>query len=94
MSENKGFLYRTLEAVEKNISAVVVLGLLSAGTIGAGVSAFNNYRESQLEIERIKAGLELKVGDFNGNSELDKFYEIGGQKVPVEVDGRPVAEYF
>ena len=43
---------------------------------------------------KIQLGLELKVGDYNGNQLLDKFYEINGQKCPVEVDGKPIIDYL
>jgi len=36
----------------------------------------------------------LKVGDYNGNEILDKFYEINANKIPYEIDGKPVSDYF
>jgi len=43
---------------------------------------------------RIQVGYEIQVGDYNGNEIPDRFYVIGGQKVPVEVDGMPIADYI
>jgi len=83
MPDNKGFLYRTLEAVEDHIFATVISALV---LLGVGNWTYKMYSASK--------GLEVKVGDYNGNNTLDKFYEINGQKVPVEVDGKPIIEYF
>ena len=56
---------------------------------------YSIYRNTQIQEAKIKAGsLELKVRYYNENPLLDKFYEINGQKFPVEVDGKHVAEYF
>jgi len=94
MPNNRGFIANTLDAMERNIYTVII-GAFILGGIGTwSCRIYSTYQQAQAEKARIKAGLELKVGDYNGNQILDKFYEINGQKVPVEVDGKPVAEYF
>lgn len=94
MAENNGFLYRTLEALEENLVGVVIATLILGG-VGVWVKEmYSTYRDSEIQKARIQAGLELKVGDYNGNQSLDKYYEINEHKVPVEVDGKPIAEYF
>jgi hypothetical protein len=55
---------------------------------------YSTYSQTQVEKARVQAGIELKVGDYNGNNILDKFYEIDGKKVPFEVDGKPIEDYF
>lgn len=49
--------------------------------------------QEKTEKEKIK-GLELKTGDYNNNNLLDKFYEIDGKKIPVEVDGKSIDDYL
>lgn len=53
-----------------------------------------SQQKEQFERAGRPEGIELREGYYNGNRTLDKFYMIDGQKVPVEVDGRPVSEYF
>jgi hypothetical protein len=87
-------IYDFLEALEDHPGASIGVGIvLIVGGIFAS-DFYSKYQNGQTERERIKAGLELKTGDYNGNQTIDKFYEIGGEKVPVEVDGKPVIEYF
>ena len=94
MEGDKGFLYNTFEAVSDNFLGVILSAIILGG-IGTWVhQMYSVHQQAEVEMARIKAGLELKVGDYNGNQLLDKFYEIGGKKIPVEVDGKPVAEYF
>lgn len=50
--------------------------------------------EGDVKDNQPSSSLELKVGYYNSNNILDKFYEIEGKKVPVEVDGKNVEEYF
>jgi len=91
---NNGFLYRTFEAIEDNMVGVIIAGFILAG-IGAWTGdMYSKCKDAEVQKARIQAGLELKVGDYNGNQLLDKYYEIDGKKIPVEVDGKPVAEYF
>ncbi len=94
MTDDKGFVYRTLEAVDEHIFTAIILG---GGLMLGGILVFGAYAKhlnTEVQKAKIQAGLELKVGDYNGNNILDKFYEIEGKKVPVEVDGRDVETYF
>ena len=75
-----------------NVSLLGVIG--GAVILGGAMYSTSRYRDTEVQKAKIQAGLELKVGDYNGNPLLDKYYEINGQKVPVEVDGKPIAEYF
>lgn len=54
------------------------------------VATANAYAEGK----RAEAGFNLQRGDYNGNTQMDTFYQVGDKKIPVEVDGRPVHEYF
>lgn len=72
------------------VSVVFALGF-------AGYYMSLNYESLQKEETKrakIKSGLELKTGDYTTNDIPDKFYLINGEKVPYEVDGKPVFEYF
>lgn len=89
-----GRLYSVFEAIEDNLFGVIIAGCI-LGSIGAWVQQmYQTYQEAETQREQIRAGLELKVGDYNGNDKIDKYYELNGQKFPVEVDGVPVDEYF
>lgn len=75
----------------------IILGVTAMGcVILSNVVIRSEYgslvnRLTQIQIE---SELELKEGYYNKNQILDKFYEIDGKKIPVEVDGTKVVEYF
>ncbi len=92
--ENKGFVYRTLHAFSEHEGAAVCTGIFIIALGCIGHELYTTKKQTELEKVRIQSGLELKVGDYNGNNILDKFYEINGKKVPVEVDGKATEEYF
>ena len=94
MTNDRGFIGRTLDAMGDNILATIIAALVIGGVGTWTYNMFDSYNKAQVERVRIEKGLELRTGDYNGNGLIDKFYEINGQKVPVEVDGKPVAEYF
>ena len=74
---------------------VMMAGVLSVMAYSVGMTRREKVRAlAEVEKARIEAGLELKIGDYNGNQVLDKFYEIDGQKVPLEVDGKSIDDYF
>jgi hypothetical protein len=90
----QGIFYNSLRAIEENLFGFLV-GAAVLGGIGTWThQMYTAHQQAQIEIARIDAGLELVVGDYNGNELLDKFYMIDGQKVPLEIDGISVAEYF
>jgi len=80
--------------VEIALAGIVVAGVFSNDWVppltNAWVSTVNAYAAG----ERAKAGLNLQTGDYNGNNQIDSFYQVGYTKVPVEVDGKPVGHYF
>ena len=89
-----GFVYKSLEAIEENLLGFIA-GCIVVGSIGSwSYGMYSIHNQSQVEIKRIEKGLEIKVGYYNVNPILDKFYEINGEKVPVEVDNKKVSEYF
>jgi len=94
MASEKWYNSRFFSQLGEGVSiAAICVGLgigFSQCSKGCGPTA------NEVEIEKAKAQprIELKVGDYNGNQILDKYYEINGVKVPVEVDGKPVIEYF
>jgi len=94
MAEDKGFVYRTLNAVEEHLWGVIISALVLGGIGTWAHEMYSTYQNAEVQKAQIQAGLELKVGDYNGNQLLDKYYEIDGKKAPVEVDGKLVAEYF
>lgn len=36
----------------------------------------------------------IQIGDVLGNEQPERFYELNGQRVYLEVDGKPVESYF
>ncbi|PIN81727.1 hypothetical protein COV11_01265 [Candidatus Woesearchaeota archaeon CG10_big_fil_rev_8_21_14_0_10_30_7] len=94
MNQDKGFLYRNLEAIEDNLFGVIIGACLLGGLGSWTYKMYSEYQKAQVEQAKVKTELELKVGDYNGNQLLDKYYEINGQKVPVEVDGKSIEFYF
>jgi len=94
MNQDKGFLYRNLEAIEDNLFGVIIGACLLGGLGSWTHKMYSEYQKAQVEQAKVKTELELKVGDYNGNQLLDKYYEINGQKVPVEVDGKSIEFYF
>ncbi len=70
------------------LNGAIIIGVMSLYSL-----AYIDYSQ-RAERTRVQSGLEVKAGDYNGNNLSDKFYEIDGNKVPVEVDGKPVIEYF
>ncbi len=43
---------------------------------------------------RKPAGLQLKIEDINGNGIPEKFYSIDGKIALIEIDGKPVSEFY
>ncbi len=94
MVNDEGFIYRTLRAIEDN-SFGALLGLAALIVVGDCINnIFSNRDKYLFQKARVHARLEIKTGNFNENQTLDKFYEIDGRKIPVEVDGKPIEEYF
>ena len=50
-----------------------------------------HQRLSKLELELEK---QVRTKNVIGNTTPDKFYERDGQRLYIEVDGRPAMEYF
>ncbi len=50
--------------------------------------------QTALEIAQIRKGYELKEENNTGSEDPDKFYTINGQEAYIEIDGKPVKEYF
>jgi len=94
MADNPGFLYKTLHAIESHIIGTIIAAVVLGGAASWAYKLYSAHEQASVEKARIQAGLELKVGDYNGNPTLDKFFEIEGKKIPVEIDGKPIEQYF
>lgn len=83
---------RTLiDVIGDNWFPLVILAVV----VGGGAEyAISKYSEVRIAEAKAKAGIVLQEGRYNGNNIVDKFYVINGEKFPVEVDGKPVIEYF
>lgn len=73
-----------------------LVGIVCLGGMGFhyGFRGFQAQLDNNVQIERIRAGLEVNTGYYNDNNDLDSFYTIDGNDVPLVVDGRPIKDYF
>ncbi len=56
---------------------------------------YDTLKEEVMEsTERIKILLTPKIENIIGESKPEKFYNINGQRVYLEIDGKPVEEYW
>ena len=92
MGNDKGFLYRNLEAIENNFFGVVIVAMVLGG-VGTWVNQmYSTSKNAQVESARVQAGYRLHQGDINGNNLVDSFYLIDGKPAVVTLDGKPVVE--
>lgn len=69
---------------------------LSLG-IAAGIGVVGYYQDEghrAIEQKLEQFNHELYVTNVVGNNEPDKFYKINGKRIFLEIDGKPVEEYF
>ena len=52
-----------------------------------------NANANMLE-KKIDSYYNIKTQNVMGNEKPEKFYEIGGKRVYLEIDGTPVEDYF
>lgn len=75
------------------IAGIVIAGLSSSTWVPAVRDIYVSTANAYAEGRRAEAGFDLQTGDYNGNSQMDTFYQIGNTRVPVEVDGKPISSY-
>ncbi len=73
---------------------IIWLFLGATIAIPAAVGVYEIFAKSYVDGKKAEAGVVLQEGRYNDNDRIDKFYVIDGEKVPLEVDGRPAREYF
>ncbi len=87
----------TIKKIASNIGEAVLLMGGTALLVSLLYVSVNDQKarlEEAVEQARAEAMPVLHEGRYNDNDTIDKFYVINGRKVPVEVDGKPVGEYF
>ncbi|MBS3093248.1 hypothetical protein J4456_01560 [Candidatus Pacearchaeota archaeon] len=47
-----------------------------------------------MKIKHLSSQLEEKTGYYNENTLLDRYHEINGEEIPIEVDGKLIRGYF
>jgi hypothetical protein len=67
--------------------------------VGIALAFASVVREQNAKLDSIDQRVEelkpkLQIENVIGNEELDKFYEISGKRVYLEIDGKPAEEYF
>lgn len=74
------------------IITIACIGII--GYVYAPIFADLYRRHVDYVVQRINESREIKTENVMGTSEPEKFYEINGQRVYVEIDGKPVEEHF
>lgn len=54
----------------------------------------NNDKIDNIERKFNESKLEIQARDVIGRPDIDKFYDINGQRVYLEIDGMRIEEYF
>ena len=95
MTDNKDIS----EAINKHgkigISVPIVFALATASAI-----RLFSFGGLETKLENIEAAIrnqpkyEIQTQNVIGEEAPEKFYEINGQRVYLEVDGKPVEQYF
>ena len=70
---------------------IIALGL-GAAIFFSTLNIRDNLKNIEEKIKRISPN--LKIENVIGNETPDKFYEIDGRRVYLEIDGKPVEEYL
>ncbi len=70
----------------------VGIGFLIVTTILTSIDVKKINKKLSLLEQKVQH--ELKVENVMGDKELEKFYEINEKRVYLEIDGKPVEEYF
>ena len=80
---------------EKHIAEVIFEGLVAGAVAGAfGMSFITNSKLKQLEDKVDSLSPKPITSNVIGNGEPEKFYDVNGQRVYLEIDGKPVEQYF
>jgi len=79
--------FKSLDASIRNVGFKTLM-IIAGGGILAGIYT--------AKIDRIEEYVHpvVHAEDVIGKSAPEKFYEIDGQRVYLEIDGRPIEEYF
>jgi len=83
-------------ALTDAIKAILLAGIGAA----AGFFVSNQLIDywSNAEYNRLKAAdakvVTLHTADLNGNGILDRFYVVDGLIAPVEIDRKPISEFY
>ena len=84
--KNSARILKFQRFVRRKLRNLELYSLISMGVF-ASVFVLNKINCS-------KSHLELKTENVIGNDLPEKFYEINGKKVYLEIDGKPVEKYF
>lgn len=58
------------------------------------ISTINNIEKKVDQLLQERNSIELKTENVIGGKAPEKFYEIAGKRVYLEIDGQPVEKYF
>ena len=97
MKELKGHLKYISTGINRH-SDIIPKVLYSAILI-TGISVFvgNEFRlihRLENKVDSIESKLTLHYENVIGGPEKDKFYEIGGLRSYIEIDGKPIEKYI
>lgn len=74
------------------LGLVAVNGLLGAGSCICLLANMNTAQKGNLETK--VENIQLITKNVIGGSEPEKFYKVNDQRVYLEIDGKPVEEYW
>jgi len=73
---------------------LAVTALASSVPIGMYLEGQKAIKREELEKAKIERGLVIQERNVIGSDISDKFYEIDGKQVYLEIDGKPIEQYF
>lgn len=72
-----------------------VLAVLTLAIGGLALSINNDINKlKDRKIKSLEQQLQITEENVIGQEAPEKFYEINGQRVYLEIDGKPIEEYF
>ena len=80
--------------IAEGIGIAAILASLGWGIATCMRGCANMASESELEKMRIEKSCQIQEADLNGNGIPDKFYSINGRIAVVELDGKPISDFY
>ena len=83
------------ERIESSYCKGFLQGAILTGIIfGSGMFRVAKDKDRKLEAKIDEMTPKIRIEQTMGNKTPERFYEIGGKRVYLEIDGKPVEQYF